>query len=215
MHGQVCDVVGTLVNRGIGLVALLLLPVFFWKFFELYNTPPQPRIIAASPLQCEIIHTALSAEIAHYADASHILIHSATIFGPSQDDRIWVASDDWALDGEFQPVWRWRHDFEPCIPLRTAARPMVMTLSSRGGTWVSWMHEITAQAEQPAKIACLFVAEPEVRENNGLASVRIFDTCTDMGHQLVVDVLLERGRQGWSVVGRLTPPEVLFPAASP
>tara|TARA_R110000868_G_scaffold102686_3_gene282943 strand:- start:7117 stop:7728 length:612 start_codon:yes stop_codon:yes gene_type:complete len=203
------------VNRGIGLVALILVPVFFWKFFEAYSTVTQPQIIAAGPLRCEIIHTALSAEIAHYADASHILIHSATVFGPPQDDRVWIASDDWALDGERQPVWRWLHDFEPCIPLQTAMRPMVMTFASQGEAWVTWMYEITAQAEQPARIACLFLAEPEVQENNGLASVRVFDTCTDMGHQLVVDVLLERGRQGWSVVGRLTPPEALFPAASP
>ena len=202
-------------NRGIGLVALILLPVFFWKFLQIYNTQSQPRIVSASPLQCEIIHTALNAEIARHADASHILIHAATVFGPPPGDRIWVASDDWGLDSEYKPVWRRLHDFEPCIPLQTTTRPMVMELSAQGTAWIPWMYEITADAERPARIACLFLAEPEIQEANGLASIRVFETCTDLGQQRVADLLLERSRQGWSVVGRLSPPELLLPASAP
>ena len=202
-------------NRGIGLVALLLLPVFFWKFFEAYSTQSQPQITAASTLQCDIIRTALSAEIAHHADASHILIYAATVLGPPANDRIWVASDDWALDSNNKPVWRWLHDFEPCIPFRTATRPIVMELSARHSAWIPWMYEITADAERPARIACLFLAEPEIQEANGLASIRVFETCTDLGQQRVADLLLERSRQGWSVVGRLSPPELLLPSSAP
>ena len=187
------------------LVAIAGLAVVIGEFSSLIepNIQPSPYSYYAleelSEMRCEIIRAGLLHEAQTDRPASAVLVYPFTDMYANAEQNLYLPTNSSVeSDYRYWPSWLF-----PCLEPVILDKPnwYWRTVEAEANTY--WAMERLMEAEQPYRLQCLFLNQPEIDRERGIATLKVADYCLRPPDQAVETLTLVQTHGEWSVVARV------------
>lgn len=187
------------------LVAIAGLAVVIGGFWSLIgpNIRPNPYSYHAreelSEMRCEIMRAGLLDETETGMRASRVLVYPFSDMYLNAEQILFLPTNSSvASDYIYWSSWLY-----PCLEPMIQERPNWhwRTVEAEADTY--WAIEQLMEADQPYRLQCLFLNQPEIDRERGIATLKVADYCLRPPDEASETLTLVQAHSEWSVVARV------------